>query len=227
MTTAPGNPFDKWNFLSRICVAYDTSHTTYILEYGRRNMGLDPMRIAGSLWLGIGLLWLISALSTKSTVQRQPANSRAVHGILAVIGFFLVFDDHLGVPLLNTRFVPPAPAIEIAGLALTAVGLAFAIWARLHLGRNWSSAVTIKQDHTLMRHGPYAIVRHPIYSGLLLGIVGTALVYGAVRCLLGLPFIAAAFVYKLRIEESFMTQQFGAEYAAYKRNVKALVPLVF
>ena len=98
--------------------------------------------------------------------------------------------------------------------------------ARFFLGRNWSGIVTIKQGHTLVRKGPYRFVRHPIYTGLLLAIFGTALAIGEIRALIGAGLVFALFVHKISLEESFMTEQFGADYADYRRNVKALIPFV-
>jgi protein-S-isoprenylcysteine O-methyltransferase Ste14 len=112
------------------------------------------------------------------------------------------------------------------GLVLTALGIGFTIWARLWIGGNWSGTITIKEEHELIQNGPYAIVRHPIYSGFLMALLGTAIVQGEVRALLGFPLAVLGWGLKLRMEESFMTQQFGSAYLDYKRRVKALVPFV-
>jgi protein-S-isoprenylcysteine O-methyltransferase Ste14 len=127
---------------------------------------------------------------------------------------------------LAWRLLPAWPAIAWTGLALTVIGCAFAIWARLSLGRNWSGTVTVKEGHQLMRRGPYAVVRHPIYSGGLLALLGTALVVGELRGLLGVALAFLGWGTKLRLEEAFMSEQFGAEYTRYRREVKALIPFV-
>jgi protein-S-isoprenylcysteine O-methyltransferase Ste14 len=111
-------------------------------------------------------------------------------------------------------------------LALTLAGAGFAIWARAYLGRNWSAIVTIKEDHRMVRSGPYALVRHPIYSGFLLALLGSALALGEVRGLVAVALAFLAWWFKSRLEEQFMEQRFGAEYAVYKRRVKALIPFV-
>ena len=110
------------------------------------------------------------------------------------------------------------------GLALTAIGLGFAIAARWWLGRNWSGRVTIKQQHQLIQNGPYALVRHPIYAGFLLALLGTALVHSELRGLIGLALAALGWIFKLRIEEALLSQQFGDAYLQYQRHVKALIP---
>jgi protein-S-isoprenylcysteine O-methyltransferase Ste14 len=107
-----------------------------------------------------------------------------------------------------------------------ALGLGFAVAARAWLGRNWSAEVTIKQNHELVRSGPYTIVRHLIYTGMLLELVGTALSVGKWRALVGLVLIVAALLRKLSIEERFMSEQFGEAYARYRAEVPGLIPFV-
>ena len=101
-----------------------------------------------------------------------------------------------------------------------------AVCSRVFLGRNWSAMVTIKQDHEIIRRGPYALVRHPMYSGFLLAVLGTALAVGEVRGLLALGFVFLGLWLKLRTEEQFLTEQFGAQYIQYQRESKALIPFV-
>jgi protein-S-isoprenylcysteine O-methyltransferase Ste14 len=116
--------------------------------------------------------------------------------------------------------------MAFAGLALTIGGVGVAAWARLLLGANWSAAITIKQDHQIIRRGPYALVRHPIYSGGLLALLGTAIAFGELRGLAGFTLVFSAWWMKSRLEESFLESQFGASYAQYKREVKGLIPFV-
>ena len=112
------------------------------------------------------------------------------------------------------------------GLLMVIAGLAFAVWARAHLGRNWSGTVTVKENHELVRSGPYGIVRHPIYTGLLLAILGTAIVVGEWRGLLALCFLTITFLLKLRREERFMEESFPDTYPSYRAQVPALIPLL-
>ena len=129
-------------------------------------------------------------------------------------------------PWLNASFVPPTMAFHWLGLLITALGLAFAVWARVHLGRNWSGTVTVKENHELIRSGPYGLVRHPIYSGFLLAMLGTAIAFGEIRGLIAFVLAFIAWRAKSLIEERFMLDQFGDRYARYKRDVKALIPFV-
>jgi protein-S-isoprenylcysteine O-methyltransferase Ste14 len=122
------------------------------------------------------------------------------------------------------RFLPSVPGLPLAGLALTITGCAFAIWARLTLGANWSGRATVKAGHELVIKGPYALARHPIYTGLLLASVGTGLAIGEWRCLLGLALLAIVFIAKIGQEEKLMLQTFPEAYPRYRRCVKALIP---
>jgi len=171
------------------------------------------------------VIWAIGAARTKQTEHRQSNASQVVQRGLAAAGAILLFYPRLGV-WLDTRLLPGSEDLAYTGLALTFAGIAFAVWARFALGRNWSAVVTIKQDHELICRGPYALVRHPIYSGMLLGLLGTALDRNNVRAVIGVASVALAFWLKMRTEESFMVQQFGDQYRRYRREVKALIPFL-
>jgi protein-S-isoprenylcysteine O-methyltransferase Ste14 len=179
-----------------------------------------------SAWIAAGIVWLAGAVRTKRTAQAQTSGSRLLHLSVGAAALVLLFNSHAGIGPLASRFVPDSAAIAYTGLALTVAGIGFAIWARAFLGRNWSAKVTIKQDHQLMLSGPYAVVRHPIYSGFLLALLGSALALGEVRGLLAVALAFVTWWFKSRLEENFMQQRFGGEYAAYKRRVKALIPFV-
>jgi len=185
----------------------------------------DLHRYNGALWIGVGLLWLATSLWSKRSIRVQSAGSRVLQMLLATPGFLLVF-GYFRFTGLGRQLIPDSAIIAWTGVGLTAAGIAFAVWARLTLGRNWSGTVTAKQDHVLIRRGPYAIVRHPIYSGGLLALFGTALSLGEVRGFLGLGLVFAAWWSKLKIEEQFMLEQFGSEYVRYQREVKGLIPFV-
>ena len=108
--------------------------------------------------------------------------------------------------------------------AVTVAGLLFAVWAREHLGRNWSRSVTIKQGHEMITTGPYAVLRHPIYTGILAGFLGMAIAISQVRGFIVFVLIFLVFWPKLRMEEKWMRSQFGETYATYARQTAALVP---
>jgi protein-S-isoprenylcysteine O-methyltransferase Ste14 len=112
-------------------------------------------------------------------------------------------------------------------VAITIGGCAFAVWARATLGSNWSSIVTVKQDHELILRGPYSVVRHPIYSGLLLALTGTAIAVGEIRAFIGLGLAIIGFLLKSTAEEKFMCEEFSTEYTRYRQRVRRLIPFVF
>ena len=191
----------------------------------------EPIRVTPDLailivWLSVGLVWLAAASSLKSVARAEPPGSRLFHTLAIVPAFLLLFDSHLNIGVLNRRFIPDTPAVWWTGFALTVAGAALAIWARLLLGANWSANVTVKQNHELKRTGPYAVVRHPIYSGFLLAMLGTAIAFGEIRGLIALVLAFIAWRVKSLVEERFMLDQFGEQYAQYKRDVKALIPFV-
>ena len=177
-------------------------------------------------WTAVGVVWLIGALASRQAVRREGLRSRILHMAIMAAAFFSFYSVRLRVGPLTWRFLPPSPLVEWAGFALTVAGCAVAVWARLLLGGNWSASVTVKRDHRLIREGPYTIVRHPIYSGFLLALLGTALALDELCGLIGLALAFTGWRMKSRLEENFMVAQFGADYVAYEREVKALIPFV-
>jgi protein-S-isoprenylcysteine O-methyltransferase Ste14 len=181
----------------------------------------------GAIWMVFGVLWFLPAIFGKRIIQRQTSGSRLLQIVLILIAYSLLFGPIVPWDVLNLRVVPATLPARIAGYALLAAGMLFASWARLFLGGNWSASVTLKQDHTLVRSGPYRIVRHPIYTGLLVAMLGTAIAVGELRCFLGVALAAVAWKMKSITEEALMVQQFGDQYTRYRMEVKALVPYIW
>lgn len=176
------------------------------------------------MWIACVVYWVIAARSAKVTVRTEGVGSRALHLVpLALAGWFLGA-SRVPIAFLNLAVLPRSVGLVAAGVALTAAGLAFCVWARAHLAGNWSGTVTVKQAHSLVRDGPYRYVRHPIYTGLLLALVGSALVRDEWRGVLAVAIAFAALWRKLRLEEQWMTETFGEDYQRYRREVPALVP---
>lgn len=188
-------------------------------------MELVVARVIASLWVGMFTIWFITGIRLKPTARSTSETQAHVSVWIVWLGWFLLFSQHPGSP--NVQLMPRTPATGYIGLLLTAIGLLFAIWARLAIGRNWSGMVTVTEGHELVRTGPYSIVRHPIYSGLMLGTLGTAIAYGGAAGFLGFACVALSWGYKSRVEEKLMVEQFGEQYEKYRRQVKALVPLVW
>ena len=179
-----------------------------------------------AMWLVYIAYWWAISKNVKDTERGEPALPRLVRLVAMVCAVALLWPGVL-FPLLDGRFLPPGVLSFWIGSAITAAGLLFSIWARRHLGRNWSQAVTIKAGHELITSGPYALVRHPIYSGLLLGFAGTAVALGQWRGLLAVGLVFSVLWRKLRLEEQWMRAHFGGLYEAYARRVAALVPYIF
>ncbi len=179
-----------------------------------------------AMWISWGLYWIVSARGVKTPVRRESTLSRWAHyGPLAVSAWLLSDGGRIWWPL-RVPFMPRSDTSFWIAAGVTAVGLLFAVWARRHLGGNWSGSVTIKADHELVTTGPYGITRHPIYTGLLIAFAGNALVVAEVRGLIAFGIAFAALWRKLRLEERFMREQFGQAYVDYQGKVAAIVPKV-
>lgn len=178
-------------------------------------------------WIATAVVWLLGAFTSKRTLIRQGGSYRWLELVALVLSFSLLFNHRFSFGLLGAPFLPRLPALPWIGLAIDAVGCGFAIWARFYIGRNWSSDITLKEDHELKRSGPYAIVRHPIYAGLALAILGTAIGIGEIRGLAAVPLAVAAWRHKANQEERLMLRQFGGAYESYRREVKGLIPFVW
>jgi protein-S-isoprenylcysteine O-methyltransferase Ste14 len=168
-------------------------------------------------WVVLGLVWVAGGSGNKRTARDESSGSRALHLFLTLAGFGLLFG-------LAPRHAEAQPLTGVVGLALTVAGVAFAIWARLTIGRNWSAMVTLKENHELVRRGPYRIVRHPIYTGILLAMLGSAIAFGRWPGYAGFAIAFVAFKQKSLTEEQFMVEQFGDAYVRYRTEVKALIP---
>lgn len=173
-----------------------------------------------TLWL---IYWIATSKRVKQTAQRETSNSRTLQSIPLIAGGALII-----VPDLTASAWTPAwqqlHAAQFAGFGILLAGLAFSVWARLHLGTNWSVSVTLKEDHELVRSGPYRLVRHPIYTGCLLALAGAVLIGAEWRSVAGLLLVFASLAYKVRIEESWLTRYFGPAYTQYRQEVAALIP---
>jgi len=144
-----------------------------------------------------------------------------------LVAAVLLFYRWPRVAVLNQRILPGTAAIGLAGLALTVAGVLFAITARVYLGTNWSGRPSIKEGHELILKGPYRLVRHPIYTGLLLAATGTAVAFGLVRCLLALPVVLLGLWWKIRAEEQMLTETMSKQYSDYRRLVRsAIIPFI-
>jgi protein-S-isoprenylcysteine O-methyltransferase Ste14 len=177
-----------------------------------------------ALWILFGLYWLVSAFKRKKTKQRESWGQRLLYVLPLAVAFWLLSRPEAHFGLLGARLVPASLATEWSGVLLTAAGVAVAFWARWHLGANWSGTVTLKEGHELIRTGPYGTIRHPIYTGILLALFGTAVAAGEVRGLLAVAMAWVSFYCKARREESFLTQEFGEKFGAHAKQTGMFLP---
>lgn len=179
-----------------------------------------------ALWILFGLYWLVPALKRKRTKRRETWAQRAVYMLPLWGAIWLLLRPEARYRWLSERFMPAGAAMEWTGVILTGAGVAVAIWARWHLGANWSGTVTLKEGHELIRTGPYRWVRHPIYTGILLALLGTAIAAGEVRGLVAVAIAWASFYFKARREEAFLTQEFGEKFGIHARETGMFVPRI-
>lgn len=164
-----------------------------------------------AVWGGFLIYWQIMSLNVKATQRLEPMSSRVLRTVLFLAAIALLVLPHIPPRWLYVSLIPSSIWTFWGGVAITLAGLSFAIWARVHLGSNWSRSVTIKKDHDLITSGPYAVARHPIYTGLLAGFLGTAIAMTEVRGVIAFGLIFAALWIKLGLEEKWMREQFGGK----------------
>jgi protein-S-isoprenylcysteine O-methyltransferase Ste14 len=175
-------------------------------------------------WIVFAAYWLISSLKTKRTAKKESFAAQYGVVFLGVAGFCLFFMNDGGIGILGHEIVPRSYGIGVAGVVLTWAGILLAIWARWHLGQYWSGRITIKEDHKLIRSGPYSRLRHPIYSGLDLAVIGSTIAIDQRRCVASLCVIMGGFWIKAKREEALLAAQFGADFEQHRRATGFLLP---
>ena len=178
------------------------------------------------LWLLWLVFWSVSARFTKPTRWEEARGSRRAHLMFSLAAAWLLCLPQLLPPALRAWIIPYSSGLAWWGVVIVVVSLGYSVWARVHLGRNWSAAVAVKQDHELVRSGPYRHVRHPIYTGMILALAGTTIALDQWRAPLSLALITFALVRKLRQEEKRMGEIFP-EYAEYRKTSAALLPYIY
>ena len=179
-----------------------------------------------AMWLAWAVFWAVAAHHTKPARWRESVGSRTLHAAPLLACAALLAEPRWLPPILSARVAPAGPLFSLLGAVIVATGLGFAVWARAHLGRNWSGIVTVKEGQALVRTGPYRAVRHPIYTGLLLALTGTAMAIGEWRGVLAVIFALIGFLWKIHVEEKCMRENFP-EYRQYRRQTVALIPLLY
>ena len=187
-------------------------------------MIFDPANAIQLAWVVFIAYWLFASMGVNRMERREPAGSMIGRVAVMIGAYWLLFQQDPGLGVLNDRMFPFDQRIFMAGVILTWSGVAFAIWARYHLGKFWSATVALRESHQLIRTGPYAHVRHPIYTGMLTAILGSALAVGRYRALVAFLARLAAFVVKSLQEEKLLESQFGAEFEEHRRRTGFFLP---
>ncbi len=190
---------------------------------------LPPQTLFVLMWVVYLVYWWAMSRGVKEAERTEPPASRLTRTVMLLAALVLLAAPRFDVLGLGARFLPMRlwGVWFWSGAAITAGGLLFSAWARWRLGSNWSQAVTLKEGHELVTGGPYALVRHPIYTGLLLGFLGCAIAQGEWRGLLAFVLVLIPIWRKLRLEDQWLAAQFGDPYTSYARRVAALVPRLF
>ncbi len=185
----------------------------------------DPLDLCEFLWLAWVLFWVAAAPFTLRAKKREGL-ARLQHSVPTAFGMVAVF--HRGaVHGLDWGPLYHSAAAAWFGLLLTAAGQAFSVWARIHIGKYWSGTVALKKGHKIIDTGPYALVRHPIYTGLLAAALGSAMAAGTREAFAGVIVMIAAYAIKWRREEKLLLQEFGADYEAYRRRTRTIIPWLY
>jgi protein-S-isoprenylcysteine O-methyltransferase Ste14 len=205
----------------------------FLKRYQRSLVGgymISARLTVGILWLAFTVYWFVGAIRTKRAIRKAPWwQGRALRVAIVLAVFALTNIRPVRRPLYELwREVSVAigPLGTGIGLMLCVMGFAFAVWARVHLGSNWGMPMSLREGHELVTTGPYVYARHPIYGGILLAMIGSAIAAGPQWVFISLLF-GAYFIHSARMEEQTMVQQFPTAYPAYQKQTKMLVPFVF
>jgi protein-S-isoprenylcysteine O-methyltransferase Ste14 len=194
---------------------------------------ITTQQVTLACWIIFVLYWFISARSVKPVQETSGWLGGNWYPILYLIGFLFMIDfrflRRLGIPTnqLAILLLPRTRALNILIVILLVAGLMIAIVARRTLARNWSGAVALKEGHELITAGPYQYVRHPIYTGMLLMILGTALSLATIGACIGFFIILVGILLKLKQEEALLTKHFAQDYLAYKKHTRTLIPFIW
>jgi protein-S-isoprenylcysteine O-methyltransferase Ste14 len=185
---------------------------------------MDVHSVADCMWGALGIYWLWSARQRRKVQVSEAHGFRVLRLAILTVTFVLLVGYELCLGLLDERFARRSVGLESVGLGLTALGIGLTVWARRVLGSNWSDKVEIQQDHELIHTGPYAFFRHPIYSGMLTGVAGTALAFGRWRGVVAFAVLLTSYAVKAKKEERMLEGRFGEKYREYERSTGFLLP---
>ena len=185
---------------------------------------VSPWSLVAYAWMAMMLYWLVSALNVKRTKFLAPRRVRVIQLAFLIPGCLLLFTPRYRAGPLHLALLPRSATVAFVGVAITFAGVAFAIWARYILGSNWSSQVAIRENHELIQTGPYRWIRHPIYTGIIGGVCGSATVVGELGAFLGVALITVGLAYKGKQEELNLRATFGDSWIAHQQRTGMFLP---
>ncbi len=177
-------------------------------------------------WLIVLTYWVISALTAKKVQHQEPFFKRVIKYWLPILIPVLLLGpgDWYGHSWLRENFVEHTNLVGIIGLSICVIGAIIACWSRYILGKNWSLSIQKKKNHELIQDGIYSVIRHPIYTGILLLIIGNSIIVGDYRAILAIIIVFISLWFKLLKEEKILIELFGEKYLDYIKHTKALIP---
>jgi protein-S-isoprenylcysteine O-methyltransferase Ste14 len=179
---------------------------------------LDAGKLIEWMWIGLGAYWVVSAWRRKRRKLGENRVTYSWHSLPMVAAAFLLAGSEFWRGWLRALVLPRSSLLADTGVAITLAGVLLAAWARYHLGTNWSAVPSIRVGHELIRTGPYEHLRHPIYSGILLAALGSALVIDQRRAVLGFALLWIGFALKAKREENLLGAEFGAQFEEHKKH---------
>lgn len=190
-------------------------------------MPVPYWEIISVCWLVFAIYWAIRGIRRSHLKRKATLSFTVLNNSLLYLGFLLVLLGRTAPSFLHLLFLPQIIPLHITGTVFAVVGVGFAIWSRQLLKNNWSRDVVIMEDQQFIHSGPYAIVRHPIYTGILLALFGTMLVASTVGSVLGFVLAILSLWQKACMEEQLLSTEFGQQYANYQREVRFLIPFIY
>jgi protein-S-isoprenylcysteine O-methyltransferase len=175
-------------------------------------------------WIVLGVVFALGALKKRESIKKEKSQSQYTYLALLLLSFALIYSSVLNVNFLNYQLFT---GFGLAGMLINFSGIAFALIARVYLGGLWSGRITIKENHRLIKNGPYYLSRHPIYTGMLFALAGAAFTQGEVRSVLSVILLFVAFIYRIRYEEELLKTQFPVQYPAYVLKTKKIIPFIY
>lgn len=183
-----------------------------------------PLWLCGLSWCVSAVYWAMAARSTLA-IKRGEGPAHILHVLPTTLALLVIFYSHyfsyLGATVYKTA------ALAWLGILVTLAGHLFCVWARIHIGKYWSGTVAIKHDHKIVDTGPYAFVRHPIYTGVLVATLGSALAAGTALAFVCVFVMILTYLPKWKREEDIMLEEFGQSYADYMKRTKTIIPYVY